>query len=57
MLLGKTIAYSATRRAAVARRPAGCLGWYLFRVGQRSHSLILEADEKPVLTKKVSPQK
>lgn len=26
------------------------LGWYLLRVGKRSHSLILEADGKHVLT-------
>src|SRR5579863_6989334 len=27
-----------------------CLGWYLLRVGKRTHSLILEADGKHVLT-------
>jgi len=29
---------------------SACLGWYLLRVGKRSHSLILEADGKHVLT-------
>src|ERR1700758_2134358 len=27
-----------------------CLGWYLLRIGKRTHSLILEADGKHVLT-------
>jgi len=30
--------------------PKAWLGWYLLRVGKRSHSLILEADGKHVLT-------